>query len=414
MNLSAVLSSPFLPTTSPRFTWSQLTVAPSAASIHAVTTRRDVAEFIDLPKRIYQDDANWVAPLDMQVREFLDPRRHPFFRHGRAQAFLAQREGKTVGRIVVSDDPAYNRAHGTNVGCFGMFESIDDFRTSRALLDRASAWLRSRGRNQLMGPIDFSTNYPCGLLVDGFDTPPAVMMNHQPHYYERLFARYGLAKAKDLYAWWFDRQNNMDARWNGRVRRLSERYGVAVRPMNFADFDAEIARCKTIYHESLEQNWGFVRMSDAEFDHLARDLKRLAVPELVQLAEVDGRPVGVSIMLPNLNEAIQPLGGRLTTAGVPIGLMRLARRLRKIRTGRLAVLGVIPGYRKRGVAESLIQQTFLSSFKKLDYHGAELSWTLEDNTLVNRMIERVGGRRYKTYRIFQKDLFSEGRVGMRR
>ncbi len=414
MNLAAVLSSPFLPATSPRFTWSQLTMAPATASIHAVTTRRDVAEFIDLPKRIYQYDTNWVAPLDMQVREFLDPRRHPFFRHGAAQAFLARRDGHVVGRIVVSDDPTYNQVHGTNVGCFGMFESIDDVRTSRALLDRASAWLRARGRTQLMGPIDFSTNYPCGLLVDGFDTPPAVMMNHQPHYYERLLSRYGLEKAKDLYAWWFDRQNNMDAHWSGRVQKLSDRYGVTVRPMNFADFDAEIAHCKTIYHESLDQNWGFVRMSDAEFNHLARDLKRLAVPELVQLAEVAGRPVGVSIMLPNLNEAIQPLGGRLTTAGVPVGLMRLACRLRTIRTGRLAVLGVIPGYRKRGVAEALIQQTFQNSIGKLDYCGAELSWTLEDNTLVNRMIERVGGRRYKTYRIFQKDLFPEGRMGMKR
>ncbi len=414
MNLAAVLSSPFLPTASPRVTWSQLTMAPASASIHAVSTRRDVADFIDLPKRIYEHDANWVAPLDMQVREFLDPQRHPFFRHGSAQAFVARRDGQTIGRIIVSDDPAYNQVHGTNVGCFGMFESIDDVRTSRALLDRASAWLRSRGRTQIMGPIDFSTNYPCGLLVDGFDTPPAVMMNHHPHYYERLLTRYGLEKAKDLYAWWFDRENNMDAQWSGRVQKLSNRYGVTVRPMNLADFAGEMARCKAIYHESLDQNWGFVRMSDAEFDHLAHNLKRLAVPELVQIAEVAGEPVGVSIMLPNLNEAIQPLGGRLTTAGVPVGLMRMAYRLRNIRTGRLAVLGVVPGYRKRGVAEALIQQTFQSGVEKLNYQGAELSWTLEDNTLVNRMIERVGGRRYKTYRIFQKDLLPEGRVGTRR
>jgi GNAT superfamily N-acetyltransferase len=285
-----------------------------------------------------------------------------------------------------------------------MFEVIDDVRTARALLDRASAWLRARGRTQIMGPVDYSTNYPCGLLVDGFDTPPAVMMNHQPAYYERLLKRYGLEKTKDIYAWWFGREHNMDAAWSERVTKLAGRYNVKVRPLDMNNFDAEIARCKQIYHQSLEQNWGFVKMSDAEFDHLARDLKRLAEPELVQFAEVDGKPVGVSITLPNINEAIQPLGGRLMNGGLPIGLIRLACRLKKIRTGRLAVLGVVPGYRKRGVAESLIWQTLRAGLDKFDYHGAELSWTLEDNTLVNRMIERVGGKKYKTYRIFSKSL----------
>ncbi len=404
MSLASALYSPFLPVAAPRCAWAELSTAAAPVSVHAIASRRDVAEFIELPKRIHQRDANWVAPLDMQVREFLDPKKHPFYKHGAAQAFLARRDGQVVGRIVVSDDPAYNKVHGTNLGCFGMFEVIDDVRTARALLDRACAWLRARGRTQIMGPVDYSTNYPCGLLVDGFDTPPVVMMNHQPAYYERLFKRYGLEKAKDLYAWWFSREHNMDAAWSDRVTRLTERYQVKVRPLDMNDFDAEIARCKQIYHQSLEQNWGFVKMSDAEFDHLARDLKRLAVPELVQFAEVDGKQVGVSITLPNINEAIQPLGGRLMNGGLPIGLIRLAMRLKKIRTGRLAVLGVVPGYRKRGVAESLIWQTLRTSIDKFDYQGAECSWTLEDNTLVNRMIERVGGKKYKTYRIFSKSL----------
>lgn len=404
MSFSSALYSPFVPTAAPRCAWSELSTAAAPVSIHAVSSRRDVAEFIDLPKRIYQNDANWVAPLDMQVREFLDCTKHPFYRHGTAQAFLAKRAGQSVGRIVVSDDPSYNRTHGTNLGCFGMFEAIDDFRTARVLFDRAAAWLRARGRTQMMGAIDFSTNYPCGLLVDGFDTPPAVMMNHQPRYYQRLFQRYGLEKAKDLYAWWFSRDNNIDAAWGGRVTKLASRYGVTVRPMNFADFTAEIARCREIYHQSLEQNWGFVKMSDAEFDHLAHNLKRLAAPELVQLAEVAGKPVGLAITLPNINEAVQPLNGRLMNGPLPIGLIRLAWRMQKIRTGRLAVLGVVPGYRKRGVAESLILQTMQTGIHKFDYEGAELSWTLEDNTLVNRMIESVGGKRYKTYRVFAKEL----------
>jgi GNAT superfamily N-acetyltransferase len=404
MSLSTALYSPFIPVAAPRCAWTELCTSAAPASTHAVTSRRDIAEFVDLPKRIYQHDANWVAPLDMQVREFLDARKHPFYRHGDAQAFIAKRDGQTIGRILVSDDPTYNQTHGVNLGCFGMFEAIDDVRTARALFDRASAWLRTRGRTQMMGPIDYSTNYPCGLLVDGFDTPPAVMMNHHPKYYQRLFQRNGMEKAKDLYAWWINRDNNMDASWSERVTKLASRYGVKVRPMDFNNFDAEIARCKSIYHQSLGQNWGFVKMSGVEFDHLAHNLKRLAVPELVQLAELDGKPVGVSITLPNVNEAIQPLSGRLMTGGLPIGLIRLACRMRKIRTCRLAVLGVVPGYRKRGVAESLILETMKAGTQKFDYQGAELSWTLEDNTLVNRMIERVGGKQYKTYRIFTKNL----------
>jgi len=363
-----------------------------------------MAEFIDFPKRLHRDDPHWIAPLDLQVKQFLDQKRHPFYDHGEAEAFLAIRNGKTVGRILASDDSRYNMAHGSNVGCFGLLDTIDDQSTCRCLLDSATRWLMARGRTELLGPIDYSTNYPSGLLIDGYGTPPSVMMNHHPEYYQSLLSSCGLTKAKDLYAWWFDRENQMDAVWQQRVAKLAGRYRVQVRPISFKHFDEEIARCKTIYNESFEENWGFVRMTDAEFDHLAKDLKQMAVPELIQLAEVDGRPVGLSITLPNLNEAIQPLGGRLTTAGIPIGLLRLAYRLKRVKTGRLAVLGVVPGYRRRGVAESLIQQTFDTGFGNLGYQGAELGWTLEDNVMVNRMIERVGGRRYKTYRIYRKEM----------
>ena len=378
--------------------------AAGAVQVLPVQSRRDMSQFIELPKRIYRGDRHWVAPLDMQTRQFLNRKTHPFYQHGDAAAFLAKRDGQTVGRILVSDDSRYNRAHGTNVGCFGLFESIDDPRTCRSLLDTGARWLAARGRTELLGPIDYSTNYPTGLLVDGFSSPPSVMMNHHPEYYQELLAGCGLTKAKDLYAWWFDGQNNMDSKWEQRVQRLAQRYRVRVRPISFRNFNAEVARCKAIYNQSLEANWGFVKMTSDEFDHLAYELKQMAVPELMQIAEVNGQPVGLSIALPNLNEAIQPLRGSLMTLGLPIGLLRLVYRLKRVQTGRLAVLGVVPGYRRRGVAEALIQQTFRNTFEHRGYRGVELGWTLEDNTLVNRMIERVGGRHYKTYRIFQKQL----------
>jgi len=396
----------------PRFALSNLELATKTrtqqsstlVTVETVNTRQQMTEFIELPKRLHQDDPNWVAPLNLQVKQFLDKEKHPFYQHGHAEAFLAKRNSQTVGRILVSDDSRYNRLHDSNVGCFGLFDTIDDQRTCRTLLNTATRWLKARGRSELLGPIDYSTNYPSGLLIDGFGTPPSVMMNHHPQYYQQLLSDCGLTKAKDLYAWWFDGQNQMDATWRERVNKLSNRFRVKVRPISFKNFDAEIARCKTIYNESFEANWGFVKMTDAEFDHLAKDLKQMAVPDLIQLAEVDGQPVGLSITLPNINEAIQPLNGKLTTAGIPIGLVRLLYRLKKVKTGRLAVLGVVPGYRRRGVAEALIQKTFQKGFGKLGYHGAELGWTLEDNPLVNRMIERVGGRHYKTYRIYRKDI----------
>lgn len=378
---------------------------PAAKTIKVapVRTRQDMAEFIDLPRRLYAADSRWVAPLDMQVKQFLNSN-HPFYQHGEAEAFVARRKGQVVGRILVSDDSRYNRAHDCNVGCFGLIETNNDVRTCRKLIDTASKWLQARGRSKLLGPIDYSTNYPTGLLVEGFETSPSVMMNHQPEYYQHLFQACGLSKAKDLFAWWFDRQNQMDASWQRRVERLTTRYNVKVRSISFKNFAAEIARCKAIYNESFEENWGFVKMTDAEFNHLASEVKQMATPELIQIAEVDGQPVGLSLAMPNLNEAIQPLHGRLTTAGLPIGLVRLLYRLRKVKTVRLAVLGVLPGFRRRGVAEALIQQTFHNGFSKLGYTGAELGWTLEDNVLVNRMIERVGGRKYKTYRIYKKEL----------
>lgn len=377
--------------------------AATSTTVRPVRTRQDLAEFIALPKRLHAANQHWVAPLDLQLKQFLD-RSHPFYRHGDAEAFLAVHNGKVVGRILASDDSNYNRSHGSNVGCFGMIEMNNDVRTCRKLIDSASRWLSDRGRTELLGPIDYSTNYPTGLLVDGFDTGPSVMMNHQPEHYQYLLESCGLTKAKDLYAWWFDGENRMDGRWRQRVERLTDRYGVTVRSISFKNFDTEIARCKMLYNESFETNWGFVKMTDAEFDHLAKEIKQMATPDLIQIAEVDGQPVGLSLAMPNFNEAVKPLKGRLTKCGLPIGLARLLFRMRKIKTGRLAVLGVLPGYRRRGVAEALIQQTFENGFGKLGYTGAELGWTLEDNVLVNRMIERVGGRKYKTYRLYSKQL----------
>ncbi len=378
--------------------------AEGALEIREVRTGGDLDQFIRVPWGIYEGDPHWIPPLIFDVKEFLNRRKHPFYLHGEAAQFVALRGGRAEGRILVSDDPNYNSQHDSNLGCFGMFECVEDRETAHALLDAAAGWLCARGRAGIMGPIDYSTNYPCGLLVDGFDTPPRVMMNHNRIYYSALLESWGLKKAKDLYAWWFVAQHNLIERWRPRMERISQRSGVTVRHFRNEDFDAEVARCREVYNSTMSDNWGFVRLTDAEFRHLAKRLRKIAQAEQVLLAEINGKPVGFSVTVPDLNEAIRPLNGRLTTWGLPWGLWRLSRRLRHISTARMIILDVLEGYRRRGVAEALILHTLDYGKNVLNYTGAELSWTLEDNDLINHTIETVGGKRYKTYRIYQKGI----------
>jgi GNAT superfamily N-acetyltransferase len=376
----------------------------TAVEIREVTSRRDLNRFIKVPWRIYPNDPCWVPPLLVDVKEFLDRKRHPFYLHGEATQFLALENGQAVGRILVSDDPHYNRQHDTNLGCFGMFEAPRDPAVTHALLDAAAGWLRSRGRTTIRGPIDYSPNYVCGLLVDGFDTPPRILMNHNPPYYAELLESWGLNKAKDLHAWWFEDPYDMVAKWHRHSDRLARRSGVTIRPFDRKNFEAEVQRCHEVYDAARQNLWDFVPLTDAEFHYFAHRLSRIAVDQQVLLAEVDGKPVGFSITLPDINEAIRPLNGRLTTLGLPIGLARLAYRMPRIKTARMAVLVLLEGYRRRGISELLILRTLDYGKNNIGYTGAELGWTLEDNELVNRTIERVGAKRYKTYRLYEKPI----------
>lgn len=372
---------------------------PSAIEVVEAASRRERDAFVDLPWRIYAGDPAWVPPLRREVQRFIDPRRHLFYRHGAAIPLLATRDGEPVGRVLVSDDPRYNEQHATNVGCFGMFESIDYPPVAEALITAARGWLRERGRDTLLGPIDYSTNYNCGVLVDGFATSQRLLMNHNPPYYERLLLGAGLRPVKDLYAWWINRVPNLDA-WLPRAARLASR-GVTIRHIRKRNLDAEVDRCKRIYNEAWFDNWGFVRMTDAEFADLGHHLAEIADEKLVLLAERDGEPVGFSMALPDVNEALRAVpDGRLTRWGLPIGLARLYLAARRIRTFRFITLGVLAGFRGRGIAEALVLRT-LDAALAAGYTGAELGWTLDDNVRVNRAIAAVGARRYKTYRIYE-------------
>ena len=373
-------------------------------SIERVTTRKQLDEFLELPYRIYAGDPNWVAPLLMERRDFLDPKKNPFFKHAATELFLARKDGALVGRIGACEDRNYNAFHGGKVGFFGFYEAVDDDEVAEALFDAARGWIRSRGLSEMIGPSSFTSNHEIGLLVDGFDSPPVLMMTYNPRYYIRHFEEVlGLQKAKDLYAWWMSAHVDPPERVVRIAEKVRAKEGVVIRPVNLKDFTEEARRIKEIYNAAWEKNWGFVPVTEEEFDHAAKDMKQIAVPDLVLVAEVQGEPVAFALTLPDLNQALIHVGGKLTTFGLPIGLAKLLWHARKIDQLRLIILGIKEKYRKRGIDAILYLDT-LRAARKLGYKGGEISWTLEDNVLVNRAIEMMGGQRYKTYRVYEAEL----------
>jgi len=374
--------------------------------IQEVITRKQLNQFVDFPWQIYREDSQWVPPLKWDVKATLNPKIHPFFRHGTAAKFLAIRDGRVVGRVLASDDPRYNVQNNANLGNFGFFESINDIDVAGALLDRAAAWVRDKGRDTMMGPVTYSTNYECGTLIDGFNMPPRVMMPHNPTYYPALFEGWGLTKDKDLYAWWFDDPYDIVQKWQPFMDRVASRNAdIAVRPFSRKHFARDVRHCIQIYDDARKNWWwSCVELAEAETRYFAKQLSLFADEKMVLIAEKDGQPIGFSITVPDLNEAIKPLNGRLTRWGLPIGLWRFYRHLKKIETARMMVLCVLPEYRQRGVAERLIIDTLNYGKNTKRFTGGELSWTDEDNDKVNRIIERIGAQRYKTYRVYKKKL----------
>lgn len=342
-----------------------------------------------------------MPPLIIERKAFLDRKRHPFYRHGDAALFLARKNGEIVGRIMASDDPNYNALHQSNVGCFGLFECIDDPDVGAALFEQASTWLRRKGRTEIMGPIDYSTNYVCGLLIEGFQFRPTVLTAHNPPYYRNLIERVGFTKAKDWYAWWFADPATAVAQLRRLAPRFQTRCPATIRSANLKNLHDESRRLRQIYNQAWEKNWGFVPFTEAEIEFMTSELKPLLVPEFAWVAEVGDEPVGFTLCLPDINVVLRHLNGRLTRFGLPVGLIRLLLHKKRIRKGRLIALGVVEKYRRAGIAEMLVLRVMEETMVKRGITG-ELSMTLEDNFMVNRFLEAIGAQRYKTYRIYSK------------
>jgi GNAT superfamily N-acetyltransferase len=334
----------------------------------------------------------------MERRAFINPKKNPFFQHADIALFLAEEDGRVLGRIAAIVNHNHNAFHQDRVGFFGLFECVDDFEIARALLDEAAGWLKGRGMAVMRGPASFSTNEEIGLLVEGFHESPMVLMPYNPRFYVAFMERYGLRKAKDLCA--MSREaTDIPERLVRMAEKVKQRKNVRIRKINMKDFPREVRRFKDVYDSAWERNWGFIPMTEAEVDHMASDLKQLLDPDLVLFAEVDGHIVGFSLALPDINQALRRVNGRL----FPLGLLKLLYYSRKIDQVRVPILGVIPGYRHMGIDGLLYLESFREGIRK-GYKRGEFSWLLEDNAAILGPLEAIGAKLYKTYRVYDLPL----------
>ncbi len=369
--------------------------------ITPVRNRRDLRHFIRLPWQLYGDDPAWVPPLLFDLKKLLSPKKHPFHQHADVQYFLARLNGQVVGRIAAIVNHRHIQFHNESVGFFGFFESIDDQEVARALLATAEQWVGQRGVRSIRGPMSFSTNEECGLLVDGFHAAPMVMMPHQRPYYARLLRSVGYAKAKDLLAYLIDLREDatIPERLVHGVQLLQKKQAITIRSIDIRRFEEEVRLLHAIYHKAWEHNWGFVPMTAAEVDLLAHTLRLIADPTLCLIAELDNRPVGFALALPDYNQALRHMNGRL----FPLGFLKFLWYRRRIDALRILLLGTNPDVRVRGL-DAMLYLKLWQDVPAYGYRLVECSWILEENWAMRRGLERMGAQIYKTYRIFEKDL----------
>ena len=382
---------------------SSASASPSgtAPAIREIGRGESVKPFIDLSWTLNARDPQWVPPLRMVFDALLDREKHPFHKHADVALFVAERGGRIVGRIAATANHRANEFQGNTTGYFGLFECIDDEAVARALLDRAADWLKAKGLTAMQGPFNLSTNdelYSGGVMISGFDTPPVFMMGHNPPYYQRLVESAGFEKVKDLLAYWLP-HNQPPQRLLDGIDRLGKREGWRIRPVNMKRFKEEVGIVMGVYNSAWERNWGFIPMTEAEFDAMAKEFKPVVDPNLVLIAETtEGEAIGFLLALPDLNRAIKPLkNGKL----FPFGVFKFLWAKRKIRTARVLTLGMKPGYQRSGIGAALYLKVFQLGAEN-GYDNAEASWILEDNGPMRQALEKVGAYVYKTYRVYER------------
>ncbi|MET0306919.1 MAG: hypothetical protein ABW196_11935 [Solirubrobacterales bacterium] len=380
----------------------------STVEICPVRSRRDLKRFVKVPFHLHRDHPQWVPPLIFERMQFLDRGKNPWFEHGEAELFIAERDGQPVGRISVQIDYEWDKAQGGSDGMFGFFETIDDRDVAAALLGAAEDWLAEQGRGRLLGPMDFTTNDEVGILIEGFELRPMILQNWHPPFYMELLEGLGYGKAMDLLMWYLELGKLKEGdQFAPEIHVAAEKAlrdeGIEIRNFDKRNLPEEMRRFSEVYNEAWSDNWGFVPATDAEIEFHAKTLKQVLDEDWGFIAEKDGETVGVAFTLPDINQVLARMGGRL----LPLGWLRFLRGKPKIDRVRVFVLGVRRAYQHTGIAAGLYLK-HLEAASPDGVPAGETGWILETNGPMNRAMEGMGGKVVKKYRIYEKALGGAG------
>jgi GNAT superfamily N-acetyltransferase len=368
----------------------------SKIEIRKIESKSEIMQFIKFPWKIYKDYPNWVPPIIMDRKKILNKEKNPFFKHGSADYFMAFKGGEPVGRIAAIQNDLHNQVHEENIGFFGFFECIDDQEVANALLDTAKDWIKSRGMTLMRGPASFSSNDEWGLLLEGYDDPPTLLMPYNPPYYHDLVINYGFVKIKDLNGYKIINEKIIKVNKIPRVAAIStQRFNVKIRNLDLKDYKKELELIKKIYNENWERNWGFVPLTDLEMDTMAEDLKQLATPSLAFFLEVDGKPIAFSLTVLDYNQIFKQMNGRL----FPFNFLKLWTRKKDITRCRIILLGVIKSYHGKGI-DAIMYKNIIEQADKIGIHFGDASWIVEDNLKMVKGALMMEGELYKVFRVY--------------
>jgi GNAT superfamily N-acetyltransferase len=373
----------------------------SNIEIKALHPKKDIVKFVKFAWKIYEGDTYWVPPLMMDKKKLLNKEKNPFFKTAQMEMFMAYKDGEPVGRIAAIKNDTHNEVHNENIGFFGFFESINDQEVANALLDTAKEWLKDKGVDAMRGPANPSSNDEFGMLLEGFDDSPRIMMPYNPKYYLDLMDNYGLKKIKDLYAYQIDNPKLLKSEKLIRVAEIArKRSKVDIKQINLKEFKSDLEKVKFVYNKAWAPNWGFIPMTDEEIDNLAKELKPLVEDSIVLFAETEGKTIAFALVLLDYNELIKDFNGKL----FPFNVIKLFTQRKKIKWARVLTLGIIPEYQKRGI-DALLYYEITKRAEKIGIMKGEASWILEDNEMMKRGAEQVmNGEIYKKYRVYQIDI----------
>jgi len=366
-------------------------------TVKSVSNKSELNQFIKFPWKIYKNDKHWVPPLLMEQKALLNKQKNPFFKAAEGDYFLAYRNGETVGRIAAVKNEIHLKYHIDNSGQFGFFESIDDQQVANALFDAAKSWIKEKGLKYMRGPANPSSNDIYGMLVEGFDDSPRILMPYNPEYYIKLCEGYGMKKAKDLFAWKLVNEKLMASEKLKRGQELvRKRYNMKISQLDMKNFQRDLEKFKYVYNKAWAPNWGFVPMTEEQIDAMAKDMKPIAEPSLVLFGEIEGKLIGAALVMLDYNFIFKQMNGRL----LPFNFLKLFTQKKNIKWARILTLGIIPEHQKKGL-DTIFYWEIVNRAAKIGIRLGEASWVLEDNEMMNRGLELMNAERYKRYRIWE-------------